>query len=50
MRFSIVLAVVMLAVFAAFSIQASFGEHAPVVFGLLGFAGVYLFFKHVVNG
>ncbi len=50
MRFSIVLSVLMLAVFAVLYIQASFAEHAPIVFGLLGFTGVYLFFKHVVNG
>ena len=50
MRFSIVLAVLMLAVFAVLFIRSTFGEDATVVFGLLGFAGVYLFFKHVVNG
>lgn len=49
MRFSIVLAIVMVAVFAVLYIQATFGEHAPVVFGILGFSGVYLFFKHFVN-
>lgn len=49
MRFSIVLAIIMVAVFAVLYIQATFGEHAPVVFGILGFSGVYLFFKHFVN-
>jgi hypothetical protein len=49
MRFSIVLAIIFVAVFAVLYIQATFGEHAPVVFGILGFSGVYLFFKHFVN-
>ncbi len=49
MRFSIVLAVAMVAVFAVLFVQAYFGENAVIVFGLLGFTGVYLFFKHIVN-
>jgi hypothetical protein len=49
MRFSIVLAVIMLAAFGAVYIQSTFGEIAPIVFGLICFTGVYLFFKYVVN-
>ena len=49
MRFSVILAIVMVSVFAVLYIKAAFGDNAPVVFGLMGFAGVYLFFKHIVN-
>lgn len=49
MRFSIVLATVMVATFLFFYIRAMFGEHAVIVFGLLGFWGVLSFFKHVMN-
>ncbi len=50
MRFSIVLAVLMVSVFVVLFIRATMSEEASaVVFGLLGFTGVYLFFKHIVN-
>lgn len=50
MKLSIVLAVIFVGIFAALSIKAAFGEHAVIVFGLLGFLGLHLFFKHVMNG
>lgn len=49
MRFSIVLAVALVALFLIVSIRSTFGEHSAVVFGLLGLWGVMLFFKHVMN-
>jgi len=49
MRFSIVLAIAMIGTFLVLYIRSLFGEHAVLVFGLLGFFAVYQFFKHVVN-
>lgn len=49
MRFSIVLAIAMVATFLFFYIRAMFGEHSVIVFGLLGIWGVLAFFKHVMN-
>lgn len=49
MRFSIVLAIAMMAAFLVVLIRSTFGDHAVIVFGLLGFWGVLSFFKHVMN-
>ena len=49
MRFSIFLAIAMVAVFLFFCVRAAFGDNAVIVFGLLGFCGVLSFFKHVMN-
>lgn len=50
MKFSILIAIIIVGVLAALAINSAFGEHAVIVFGLLGFLGAYLFFKHIVNG
>lgn len=49
MRFSIVLAVFILGAIVVSAINSAFGEHAVVIFGLLGLWGVMAFFKHVLN-
>ncbi len=50
MRFSIVLAIIVLAGFAVLFVQSTFGEHAPIVYGLVALLGLHLFFKNIVNG
>jgi hypothetical protein len=50
MRFSIVLALAVVTVFAIIFIRSTFGEHAAIVFGLCGLVGLHLFFKYVMNG
>lgn len=49
MRFSIVLAIAMVAAFLVILIRSTFGDNAVIVFGLLGIWAVLAFFKHVVN-
>lgn len=49
MKFSIVLAVIIVGALAASAINSAFGEHSVIVFGLLGIWGVLAFFKHVMN-
>jgi hypothetical protein len=49
MRFSIVLAIAMVAVFLVIYIRSTFGDNAVIVFGLLGLWAVMAFFKHVMN-
>ncbi len=49
MRFSIVLAVAVVAIALILCARATFGEHSVIVFGLLGIWGVLAFFKHAMN-
>lgn len=50
MSISIVLAIILLSVMAMLGVTAIFGQHAIIVFGLLGMYAVYMFFKYVMNG
>jgi hypothetical protein len=49
MRFSIVLAFIIVGALMVLAINSAFGEHSVIVFGLLGIWAVLAFFKHVVN-
>jgi len=49
MRFSIVLAIVIVTAFLVVYIRSTLGDNAVIVFGLFGFWGVLAFFKHVMN-
>jgi len=49
MRFSIFLAIAMVAAFLFFAVRAALGENAVIAFGLLGVWAVLSFFKHVMN-
>lgn len=50
MQLSIILAIGFLSLITVFGVTAAFGQHAIIVFGLLGMYTVYMFFKHVMNG
>ena len=50
MQLSIILAIILLSVMAMLGVTAFFGQHAIIVFGLLGMYAVYMFFKYVMNG
>lgn len=49
MRFSVFLAFAMVAAFVFLFVKATCGEYSVIVLGLIGLAGLHLFFKHVVN-
>lgn len=49
MKFSILIAIIIVGVLAALAINSAFGEYSAVVFGMLGVYGVLMFFKYVMN-
>lgn len=49
MRFSIVVACVILGALVVSFVNSALGEYSAVVFGMLGVYGVLMFFKYVMN-